>query len=50
MIFPIGAVIEFISRWITWNPGDIIATGTCEGIGLTSGRMLAARRCDRSDD
>ena len=40
MIFPVAAVIEFISRWITLEPGDVIATGTCEGIGLSSGRML----------
>lgn len=40
MIFPVSAVIEFISRWITLEPGDIIATGTCEGIGLSTGDML----------
>lgn len=40
MIFPVAAVIEFISRWITLEPGDIIATGTCEGIGLSTGEML----------
>jgi len=40
MIFPVAAVIEFISRWITLEPGDIIATGTCEGIGLSSGKLL----------
>lgn len=40
MIFPVAAVIEFISSWITLEPGDIIATGTCEGIGLSSGKLL----------
>lgn len=40
MIFPVAAIIEFVSRWVTLEPGDIIATGTCEGIGLSSGRML----------
>lgn len=40
MIFPVAAVIEFISRWVTLEPGDIIATGTCEGIGLSTGKML----------
>jgi len=40
MIFPVAAVIEFISRWITLEPGDVIATGTCEGIGLSTGDML----------
>ncbi len=42
MIFPVAAVVEFISRWITLEPGDIIATGTCEGIGLSDGRLLRA--------
>jgi len=40
MIFPVAAVIEFISRWVTLEPGDIIATGTCEGIGMSSGKLL----------
>lgn len=40
MIFPVAAVIEFVSRWVTLEPGDIIATGTCEGIGLSSGKLL----------
>lgn len=40
MIFPVAAIIEFISRQVTLEPGDIIATGTCEGIGLSTGRML----------
>ncbi|MBL7647206.1 MAG: fumarylacetoacetate hydrolase family protein [Candidatus Hydrogenedentes bacterium] len=40
MIFPVAAVIEFVSRLVTLEPGDIIATGTCEGIGLSSGKLL----------
>ncbi|MBX7258026.1 MAG: fumarylacetoacetate hydrolase family protein [Candidatus Hydrogenedentes bacterium] len=40
MIFPVAAVIEFISRTITLEPGDIIATGTPAGIGMTTGRFL----------
>jgi 2-keto-4-pentenoate hydratase/2-oxohepta-3-ene-1,7-dioic acid hydratase in catechol pathway len=34
MIFPIGAVIESLSRGLTLEPGDVIATGTPEGVGL----------------
>jgi 2-keto-4-pentenoate hydratase/2-oxohepta-3-ene-1,7-dioic acid hydratase in catechol pathway len=34
MIFPIGACIEWLSRGMTIEPGDIIATGTPEGVGL----------------
>ncbi len=40
MIFPVAAVVAFISSWVTLEPGDIIATGTCEGIGMASGKLL----------
>ncbi len=33
MIFRIPQLIEFISASITLEPGDIIATGTPEGVG-----------------
>jgi 2-keto-4-pentenoate hydratase/2-oxohepta-3-ene-1,7-dioic acid hydratase in catechol pathway len=33
MIFEIGEVIAHISRTLTLRPGDIIATGTPEGVG-----------------
>jgi 2-keto-4-pentenoate hydratase/2-oxohepta-3-ene-1,7-dioic acid hydratase in catechol pathway len=34
MIFGVAALIEFISASITLEPGDIIATGTPEGVGV----------------
>jgi 2-keto-4-pentenoate hydratase/2-oxohepta-3-ene-1,7-dioic acid hydratase in catechol pathway len=34
MIFRIPELIEFISASITLEPGDIIATGTPEGVGV----------------
>ena len=34
MIFPIDVQIESLSRGMTLEPGDIIATGTPEGVGL----------------
>ena len=40
-IFPVAAVIEFISNMVTLEPGDIISTGTPAGVGNTTGR----RRC-----
>lgn len=40
MIFPVAAIIEFISRAITLQPGDIIATGTPAGVGMTTGTFL----------
>jgi 2-keto-4-pentenoate hydratase/2-oxohepta-3-ene-1,7-dioic acid hydratase in catechol pathway len=36
LIFPIPALIRFLSRIMTLNPGDIIATGTPAGVGPTS--------------
>ena len=34
MIFPIDVIIESLSHGLTLEPGDIIATGTPEGVGL----------------
>lgn len=34
MIFPVDVLIEFLSRGTTVEPGDLIATGTPEGVGL----------------
>ncbi len=39
-IFPVAAVIEFISRMVTLEPGDMISTGTPAGVGATSGTFL----------
>jgi 2-keto-4-pentenoate hydratase/2-oxohepta-3-ene-1,7-dioic acid hydratase in catechol pathway len=36
MIFPIPDLVRFLSRIMTLNPGDIIATGTPAGVGPTS--------------
>jgi 2-keto-4-pentenoate hydratase/2-oxohepta-3-ene-1,7-dioic acid hydratase in catechol pathway len=34
MIFPVDAIIELLSKGLTLEAGDIIATGTPEGVGL----------------
>jgi 2-keto-4-pentenoate hydratase/2-oxohepta-3-ene-1,7-dioic acid hydratase in catechol pathway len=34
MIFPVATIIEWLSRGLTLEPGDIIATGTPEGVGM----------------
>lgn len=40
MIFPVAAIIAFISSFITLEPGDIIGTGTPGGTGKGRGRFL----------
>lgn len=40
MIFPVAAIIEFISSFVTLLPGDIIATGTPDGVGKAKGKFL----------
>jgi 2-keto-4-pentenoate hydratase/2-oxohepta-3-ene-1,7-dioic acid hydratase in catechol pathway len=44
MIFDVPALIETCSRGITLLPGDVIATGTCSGVGMgmTPQRWLKA--------
>jgi 2-keto-4-pentenoate hydratase/2-oxohepta-3-ene-1,7-dioic acid hydratase in catechol pathway len=34
MIFPVDVILESLSRGLTLEPGDIVATGTPEGVGL----------------
>lgn len=40
MIFPVAAIVAFISQWVTLEPGDLIATGTPAGVGMTTGTFL----------
>lgn len=43
MIFGIGEIIEYISSYMTLEPGDIIATGTPEGVGpVRKGDVITA--------
>jgi 2-keto-4-pentenoate hydratase/2-oxohepta-3-ene-1,7-dioic acid hydratase in catechol pathway len=39
-IFPVAAVIEFVSNIVTLEPGDIISTGTLAGVGSATGTFL----------
>ena len=44
MIFPIGELIAYVSRFMTIEKGDIMATGTPEGIGpLVKGDVVVAK-------
>ncbi len=40
MIFPVAALIEFISGICTLEPGDMISTGTPSGVGHATGTYL----------
>jgi 2,4-diketo-3-deoxy-L-fuconate hydrolase len=40
MIFFIPEIIEFVSRLMTLEPGDIISTGTPSGVGSSAGTFL----------
>ena len=40
MIFDIPTIVSVLSRGMTLTPGDIIATGTPEGVGAADGRFL----------
>jgi 2-keto-4-pentenoate hydratase/2-oxohepta-3-ene-1,7-dioic acid hydratase in catechol pathway len=42
MIFPVAQCIEVLSIGFTLLPGDVIATGTPEGVGAATGRFLQA--------
>jgi 2-keto-4-pentenoate hydratase/2-oxohepta-3-ene-1,7-dioic acid hydratase in catechol pathway len=35
MIFSVATIVAFLSRTMTLEPGDVIATGTPEGVGFT---------------
>jgi 2-keto-4-pentenoate hydratase/2-oxohepta-3-ene-1,7-dioic acid hydratase in catechol pathway len=40
MLMKIPEIIEFITTYITLQPGDVIATGTPAGVGLFTGNIL----------
>jgi 2-keto-4-pentenoate hydratase/2-oxohepta-3-ene-1,7-dioic acid hydratase in catechol pathway len=41
LIFPIPVIIEYITQFMTLEPGDLIATGTPEGVGpVTPGAVV----------
>ena len=40
MVFPVAAVVSFLSSFMTLEPGDLIATGTPSGVGSATGTYL----------
>ena len=47
MIFPVARLIEYISAYITLEPGDIIATGTPAGVGFKRSPAIFLKDGDR---
>lgn len=47
MIFTAAELISFVSRWITLEPGDVIATGTPPGVGFARKPQLFLKDGDR---
>jgi len=41
MIFDVPTLVSYLSRFTTLQPGDVIFTGTPDGIGMSTGRFLA---------
>lgn len=46
MIFPVAPTIAFVSRFMTLEPGDIIATGTPSGVGQSRNPPLFLKAGD----
>ena len=42
MVFPVAAVVAFVSSFVTLEPGDVISTGTPSGVGSATGTYLKA--------
>jgi 2,4-didehydro-3-deoxy-L-rhamnonate hydrolase len=40
MIFPVAAIVSFLSQFVTLEPGDILSTGTPSGVGSATGTYL----------
>ena len=47
LIFSIPTLVAYLSSICTLEPGDLIFTGTPDGVGMATGRFLARRRGDR---
>jgi len=47
MIFPVDTLIEYISSFMTLEPGDVIATGTPSGVGAFRTPPVWLKRGDR---
>lgn len=46
LIFDIPTLVDYIGRWITLEPGDLILTGTPEGVGVFREPKVALKSGD----
>ena len=42
MVFGVAQLVSYVSRFMTLEPGDLIATGTPAGVGMGRQRFLGA--------
>jgi len=49
MIFRVPEIIEFITKSISLEPGDVIATGTPPGVGFARNPPVFLKPGDRMD-
>jgi 2-keto-4-pentenoate hydratase/2-oxohepta-3-ene-1,7-dioic acid hydratase in catechol pathway len=42
LLFPIPEIVEYLSRYTTLEPGDVVSTGSPAGAGIADGRYLRA--------
>ena len=49
MIYNIAQIVSFMSRFTTLRPGDVMLTGTPEGVALASGKYLRAGQVLRTE-
>ena len=41
LVHDVGAVLAYLSRYTTLEPGDVVSTGTPSGVGVVTGTFLA---------
>ena len=47
MVFPVGELLSFMSQQMTLEPGDLISTGTPEGVGMAMDPPLFLKDGDK---
>jgi 2-keto-4-pentenoate hydratase/2-oxohepta-3-ene-1,7-dioic acid hydratase in catechol pathway len=47
MIFPVRTLIQYITQYVTLEPGEVIATGTPSGVGSARKPPIWLKRGDQ---